>query len=236
MKLFISIISTVFLLLYPPNAGMAKSYIAAGDESYPPYEYTGKSGAPEGFNIDIIRGIAELGGIDLKIELMPWIDVLSGFERGEVHVITGIFQTKERSRYMLFSYPYLTVSYSLFTQNDSRLKDIKDFRHVSIAVHNGNFAEQIAHNTFPECRIVRVDNEKEGLLLVSTGKTDSVLMSEMSAYYYINGIPIKNIRSIPGAVFTVNYCAAFHKNDERSRMLFNDGLSLLRASGRYDEL
>jgi len=236
MKSVTLIISAVFIILSLPNHGLGKSYIAAGDNTYPPYEYINESGIPEGFNIDIIRSIAAHGGIDLKIELMPWIEVLSRFERGEIHAITGIFQTPERARRMLFSYPYLTVSYSLFTADDSRLKEIKDFRHVTIAVHEGNYAEEVARNTFPECRIVKVRNEKDGLLLVSSGKIESVLISEMSAYYYINRVPLKNIRSIPGSVFILNYCAAFQKKDERGRMLFNDGLSLLRASGRYDEI
>ena len=96
MKSVISIISALSILFCLPVRGMAKSYIAAGDNSYPPYEYLNESGIPEGFNIDIIRGIVELGGLDLKIELMPWTEVLSRFEKGEVHSITGIFRTQER--------------------------------------------------------------------------------------------------------------------------------------------
>ncbi len=235
MRQFLIII-TVYLIFTLQYRCEASPCIAAGDSGYPPYEFLNDKGVPEGFNIDLIHGIAEIGGIDLRIELMPWKEAVSRFESREVSCITGIFQTPERTEEMLFSRPYITVSYSLFAKKDSPLKKIADFRYVTIAVQRGNYAGRYAATSFPECRLLEVENEKEGLLLVSNGKADSVLMSEMSAYFYINMFKLDNLKRVPETLFTMNYCAAFHKNDESSRMLFDEGISLMRASGRYEEI
>lgn len=236
MRSFLISISAICLIFTLQYRCAARPCIAAGDSGYPPYEYLNEKGIPEGFNIDLIRGVAEIGGIDLRIDLMPWKEAISRFQSGEATCITGIFQTPERMADMLFSRPYVTVSYSLFTKKDSPLQKISDFRNVAIAVQRGNYAGGYAAVSFPECRLIEVENEKDGLLLVSNGKADGVLMSEMSAYFYMNMLTLDNVKRVPETLFSMNYCAAFHKKDERSRMLFDEGISLMRASGKYEEI
>ncbi|MFO7730402.1 MAG: transporter substrate-binding domain-containing protein, partial [Spirochaetia bacterium] len=45
---------------------------ARGDWGYPPFEFINDQGEPDGFNIEILRHIAELMNLNIEISLGPW--------------------------------------------------------------------------------------------------------------------------------------------------------------------
>jgi len=60
-----------------------KQLIVRADHNYPPYEFLDNKGDPQGFNIDLIKAVAEVMGLNIKISLGPWNEVRSQLEKGE---------------------------------------------------------------------------------------------------------------------------------------------------------
>lgn len=71
-------------------------YKFAGDYNHPPYEYIDSSGRFTGFNVDIIKAIADIMGIEVQIIPMSWDNAVWSLDKGEVHGIIGMSQNEER--------------------------------------------------------------------------------------------------------------------------------------------
>lgn len=60
-----------------------------GDHAYPPYEFV-KDGCPTGFNIDLIKTVAEVMGLEIRIELGPWSEVRDKLETGQAELLNNV--------------------------------------------------------------------------------------------------------------------------------------------------
>ena len=101
---------TAMLLFLPVSARALESpvaewpsVIAAGDDNYPPYEFTDANGNPAGFNVDLTMAIAEVMGMDVKIRLGPWGDMRKALNNGEVDILQGMAFAEDRTREVDFS-------------------------------------------------------------------------------------------------------------------------------------
>src|SRR5512137_2231401 len=82
--------------------------IVGGDHDNPPYEFL-ENGKPTGFNIELIRAVAEVTGIDVEIRLGPWNHIRHDLEQGKVDMLAGMYYSKDRSRLVDFSVPHTMV-------------------------------------------------------------------------------------------------------------------------------
>ena len=63
--------------------------VVGGDHYHPPYEFLDDDGEPAGYNVELTQAIAEVMGIEVRIELKPWSEVRRGLEQGEIDILQG---------------------------------------------------------------------------------------------------------------------------------------------------
>jgi PAS domain S-box-containing protein len=73
--------------------------VYGGDHRFPPYEYIGPSGQPEGYNVELVQELARHAGRDLRIRLGPWRDVLAEFDEGRIDLMSLAFSETRAARY-----------------------------------------------------------------------------------------------------------------------------------------
>ncbi len=80
----------------------------ATDATWPPFEYVDENTKQiVGFDVDLMRAIAEEAGIEVNIVNVSWDALLAGVAQGEYDAaISVITITEERRQQMLFSEPY----------------------------------------------------------------------------------------------------------------------------------
>lgn len=80
----------------------------ATDATWPPFEYVQESDKQiVGFDIDLLRAIAEAGGFEVQFVNVGFDSLLAGVAQGEYDAaISSITITDERKQKMLFSEPY----------------------------------------------------------------------------------------------------------------------------------
>ncbi len=79
----------------PREVELEPTIIVRADQSYPPYEFL-DNGRPSGFNIDLIRSIADIMGLKIKIDLGPWNEVRENLERGKIDALADMYYSVER--------------------------------------------------------------------------------------------------------------------------------------------
>ena len=49
-----------------------RTLLIKGDNNYPPFEYLNERNLPDGFNVEIMRAVAEKMGLKISIQLDSW--------------------------------------------------------------------------------------------------------------------------------------------------------------------
>ncbi len=80
MKKLLSLLLTLIFIITLSSC-TKKTYIVVTDDSYPPFCYTDSEGNPIGFDIDLIKAVADV--TDIKINIITVKGVVRGFEKLE---------------------------------------------------------------------------------------------------------------------------------------------------------
>lgn len=130
--LTIGLISALFArpALGAPPAAERPKLIVGGDHDNPPYEFL-ENGKPTGFNIELIRAVADVMGLDVEIRLGPWNQVRHDLEQGKLDMLAGMYYSDDRSRLVDFSVPHTMVSSGLFLRKDTPIRSFADARRSS---------------------------------------------------------------------------------------------------------
>ena len=217
------------------ESGTTERLVIRSDHDYPPYEFL-DNGIPSGFNVDLIRALAEIMSLDIRIDLGPWSEVRAQLERGEIHALAGMFYSPERDRLVDFSKPHLLVSHSLFVRTDSDITGLDDLSDKEILVQHGDVMDDYATDVFPRAKIVRVSTQNEALRLLAAGKHDAALLGKLQNLYLLKKTGITNIMTVGPPLNPLSYCIAVREGDHALKQKFDEGLAILKASGKYDEI
>lgn len=219
-----------------PIVKQDQSIIIGDDHSYPPFAFLDENGEPSGFNVEIARAVAKELGLNAVIRLEPWSKVKSDLAEGRIDVISGMFDMPERRATYDFSTRHNISAYTLFVRDESGIKKAEDARDKEILVeksdigHDWAVANNFTGKIFPESTIT------EALALLAAGKHDAVLVGRMQGYYIIEKFRLKGLMAVDDNLFEMDYCFAVKKGNTDIVAKLNNGLQILKSSGKYDLL
>jgi len=106
--------------LYQPSFADSETYRVAGDKQFPPYEYVDSDGIYKGFNVDMIKAISLVSGIEFEFLPMKWEDAYNSVQRGQADIIQGMKESDKRKNEFLFTHSLLISSQSIFVLDSNR--------------------------------------------------------------------------------------------------------------------
>ena len=217
------------------RAVYAKNILVEGDNNYPPYEYL-EDGVPTGFNVDIIRAVAEASGLNIGINLLPWSEVVENLEKGVSDVVLGMYFSPARTELFDFSIPHNIISHSIFVRSGSDIKRLEDLHDKEILVQRSDIMHEYALEHYPDAKIIPVADQGTALKLLSSGKHDAALLGKIQNLFRAAEDGIENLETT-GADFAFGkYCFAVRKGNAELLGRLNEGLNLIKKSGKYDEI
>ncbi|MGD9488786.1 MAG: transporter substrate-binding domain-containing protein [Calditrichaceae bacterium] len=224
------------LLLFSSPARTQENHliIAKGDHNYPPYEYLNDKNQPEGYNIDLIRAVADVMGLNLQLTLGPWSEVKSELEAGQIDMITGMYYTEDRDSLIDFSTPHIIVSHTVFVRKDSPIEQLSDLKDKEVIVQNGDVMHEFAVKHKISRQLFTVNDHIDALRLLASGQYDAALLTKLAGQYLIHRYKLTNIEAVGPPINPVNYCFAVHDGNPILLAQLNEGLSILKATGKYD--
>ncbi len=210
--------------------------VVKGDWQYPPFEFLDGDGEPSGFNVDIMKAIQEVLGLEMIIDLGPWHEVREELEEGEIHVLMGMFRTPERARKVDFTIPHFIASYNLFVPRNSDIRVMEDARDSRILVQRGDLAHDYLLEKGYEKSLVVKDSVTEVIRGLAEGEGDCALASLTQGGIILDRYDITSLKVIPESVLTGSYCIAVRKGDTKLLAILNEGLNLIKINGEYDRI
>ena len=236
------VLAMVFVLGFPRPVqgqteplGSPQAPILVGiNRDYPPYEFTNARGEPEGFDVDLVRAVARVMGLEIKILPGPWDQTREGLESGRIHMAAGMLKSPERARFVDFSEPHTVVHYSLFVRRDApSVESLEELRTRKILVERASqMHEQLLGLGFGEA-LVPVASEPETLRLLASGQQDAALAPLLEGLLQIRQTGLSNLRSVGSPVFSRELCFAVIKAQPELKAKLDSGLAILNRTGEY---
>ena len=226
---------------FGPLQDFGKTYdriVVGGDHDYPPYEYHNENGEPEGFNVDLTKAIAEELGLEVEIVLDRWSTTYNHLLSGEIDMIQGVFYSLERDKILNFSQPHSVVSHVIVTREGEfpGISTMEDLADLTILVMDQDIMHHKAMEFGYDDHVIPVSSQEEALRLLSSGIGDLALTAKMPSKYWIDKHGWKNL-VVRSQIIASEYAfAALDSNPDTILQEFSEGLSAIKANGRYQEI
>ncbi len=224
-----------FLATAVPAADMPK-LVVGGDHENPPYEFI-ENGRPTGFNVELMRAVANAAGADVEFRLGPWSQVRSDLEEGKIDALAGMYYSEERSKAVDFSVPHTMVTAGLFVRNGSPLRSIDDMRGKEVIVQKGDVMDDYLRGKGIASRLIELKDPADLLRLLASGRHDCALMpSRFQGEYLVRSLGISNVRAMSADLPQLRYCFAVKKGNTSLKYRLDEGLNILKVNGKYKEI
>ena len=210
--------------------------LARADHNYHPYSYRDEQGNPAGFTVDLMRALAEVMGLEVEIRLGPWEEVRHDLETRQLDVVLGMYSSPERERFADFSVPVTIATHTIFVRKDSPIRSVRDLRGRAILVQTGDIMHDYLREKGLTERVIARDEQTEVLRLLAAGQYDAALLGKLPGLYWANRYRLTNLKTVGGPLEARKFCFAVPEGDDILLGVLNEGLNILKATGRFEEI
>ncbi|RAJ35470.1 substrate-binding periplasmic protein [Pedobacter cryoconitis] len=190
----------------------------------------------EGFEVDMIRAVAEVLDLELHYEVSLWKTILEKLYKGELDMIcSAVTMTTSRQMILEFSKPYLQFQLCAVVNGGDGLIDLSSFKDKKIGIRTATEAEKYVMAQFPGNATVHTDTNDELYKKLLAHKID-VLIDDSPI---VGGFLAKHQSLKIGMFMPVTeseYAIAMKKGDLALQHQINETLDLLRQNGVYDSI
>ena len=205
-----------------------------GDLAYPPLEWMEKNQI-QGFNVDLAREVARIGGSKAEHRLGNWPDTVHALEQGRLDVVP-MYYSLERSRQFIFTQAYLYSSHAIYAlPNAARVSSVADLTDKTVAVEEESFAHQQLRQSANQPQLILTSNTLSAIEAVLQGKADYAVLASLAADNLLRQHEWELTRMGP-PFWSRGYAFAVNKNKPELAEWLQDSLSTAIADGNYQTL
>jgi PAS domain S-box-containing protein len=208
------------------------------EQDYPPFA-TGMTDAEAGgFTVDLWKAVAAEVGLEYRIRVRPFRQILGEFKNGEINLLINLAYSDERKQFVDFTIPHVIVHGAIFVRkNRYGIRSEKELAGKSIIVLNADLAHDYALSKGWGKNLVLVDTAAEGMRLLASGKHDAMLLGKLTGMQALRALKISNIEALKAKVgFSQKFAFAVPKGQAELLGRLNEGLSIVKSNGTYNEL
>ncbi len=209
---------------------------AAGDYSYPPYEFLNEKGQPDGFNVDILKAVAVAMNLKVQISMYPWVAVRDSIESGGIDLVMGMYRTKERNKVVDFSIPHFISTYAVFIPKGSDIRELNDILDKQILVQEADVAHDFLKENNVGSELIVYSDWRDVIRNLAKGEGDCAIISRLQGVHLIHEEDIKGVKAIGRPILQRKYCMAVKEGNQSLLAELNEGLSIIKQNGEYDRI
>jgi PAS domain S-box-containing protein len=204
----------------------------ANEQDWPPFDFA-EDGVPKGYTIDLLNLALTRIGVQVEwINGYSWNELMDLFKKEKVHILPALFKTKERNKYITYTFSYAANPSVLVTHSDDHhiasLEDLKGRKIASISSYS--IADKIAR-FYPEIEQLQVKNVKEALLAVSEKRAEAFVGSIGVISYILDRNYVPNVVVVGDSGLLKPEDTALHmgllKNREIQRNILQKALNAI---------
>lgn len=215
------------------TAGLVKVRVVAS--MYPPFVTKDEVGQIVGFDIDILKAIAALEGLELEITPESWSVALDTLNNNKSDVVvSAVTPNPERVEQYLASNVYISTPNSVAVPEDSSIVSIDDLKGKVVGVEGGSsFLSE--KNKYPETTFKEFDTSFAALKETTTKRVDAVVAHRLHLQYLLKDKGVK-MRFIDLPTSHPDKVIMLKKGNTELAQKINSGLNKIKADGTYDAI
>ena len=221
-------------------APAARVYVVGTDAAYAPFESQNEKGEIVGFDIEVVKALAEKAGIEVKFLNTPWEGIFNSLNQGDRDLlVSSITITAERKQTMDFSAPYFDAQQLIAVKKDSKIAKFTDLKKLKVGVQNGTTGDEVVTKLQGKdsTNIKRFESTPLALKELEAGGVDAVVADNGVVVHYVNNNAGANFKTISDASFaSEQYGLAVKKGNTELLEKLNKGLAAIKADGTYDKI
>lgn len=221
------------------TAGTGKDVLVVGTNAeFPPFEYVGDDGNPDGFDIALIKKIAEKMDMDVQVENMEFASLVSSIGSKIDVAIAGMTVTEERLKTVDFSDSYYKAVQYVVTLPDAGIASAADLEGKKIGVQLGTTGDIIASEEIANAEVVAYNKAVDAVNDLINGKVELVIIDKNPALVFESKYE-GQVVALDGAAFDFepeDYAIALPKGNTELAEKINNALGELVEEGTFDAL
>lgn len=210
--------------------------VVGTNAEFPPFEYVGDDGEPDGFDVALIKAVADKMGMDVQMENMEFGSLVSSIGTKIDAAIAGMSITEERLLEVDFSDEYYEAVQYVVVPAGSDIQAAADLEGKTIGVQLGTTGANIADGV-SGADVKTYNKALDAVNDLVNGRVDLVIIDRNPAQVFEKQFS-GQVEIIDGAQFNFEpefYAIALPKGSEMIEKV-NAALAELKADGTFDAL
>lgn len=236
-KAIIVLFILISISLSKPSFADSEVYRVAGDSQFPPYEYVDSDGIFKGFNVDFLKAISLVTGMEFEFIPMRWEDAYKSIERGQADIIQGMKESEERKSRFLFTESLLMNSQSIFVlDSNNNINSNRDLVEKVVALNKEDIIYHDINRIF-NVKINQYDTLEEALQALLDGEVDALVGNTLTVNYICKEMDvIEKVKIVGDALNEQKYAMAVAQGNEELLEKLDVGINEIQKNGIYDSL
>jgi len=212
-----------------------KELVVGSSATYRPFAYESPTKEIVGYDVDMIKAIAQKAGLQIKIVNTPWTGIFAALNNGDVDlVISGVTINDKRKQSYDFTTPYFEARQLIAVHSNSTAKGLKDLAGKKIGVVTGSTGDDMASREFGKTNpdIRRFESTPVVISELANNGLDAAIGD--------NGVIAfrtqehKQLKTVSDASFPKEYFGIVVKQGNKDLLAkLNAGLAAVKADGSY---
>jgi len=238
MKKTLVTILVILTVLTLSSGVMAQRYVVGTNASFPPFEYV-EEGEIVGFDIDLVKEIAELQGFEVEFRDISFDSLIPGLASGSLDMVAaGMTITEARKEVVAFSDPYYSANQSVLVHEESEEDLTVLFGSNDVGVQTGTTGDTWVRDKLIERDILsgEIRNYDSYVFVIrdlANKNIDAAVLDKPVAETYSKDNPVNVVAEV---ITGEEYGIAVGKNNQALLEEVNAGLAKVIENGTMDEL
>lgn len=215
----------------------AKVYVVGTDAAYAPFESQNEKGEIVGFDIDVVRAVAEKAGIQVKFVNTPWEGIFNALAQGDRDlVVSAVSITDERRQTMDFSDPYFEARQLIAVPKNSKVTAFADLKTLRVGVQTGTTGDGAVTGLLGKTsvNIKRFESTPLAFKELEAGGVDAVVADNGVVEHYVANNPGGGFKTVSDPAFVPEKLGiSVKKGNAELLAKLNKGLADIKADGTY---
>lgn len=167
------------------------------DWQWPPFEFRDSNGRHNGIAASYVDLIEQYSGLRIEVQTGVWSEVLEAVKNQQLDGLSGVVQTTDRSAYLNFTDPYLSVPTAVYLRTEEpAITQLSELHGLTVALNGGSYLHEWLASEHPEIRLMLMDSNKAAIEAVSYGNADAYIGNVAVADYVINESLLTNLKVV----------------------------------------
>ena len=212
-----------------------KELVVGSSATYRPFAYESPTKEIIGYDVDIIRAVAQKAGIPIKLVNTPWTGIFAALNNGDVDlVISGVTINDKRKQSYDFTAPYFEARQLIAVPQSSNVKSLQDLAGKKVGVVTGSTGDDISSRAFGKTNpdIRRFESTPVVISELANSGLDAAIGDNGVIAFRVQ--EHKTLKTVSDPSFPKEYFGIVVKQGNKALQdKLNAGLAAIKADGSY---